>query len=216
VAGAEQRKTRLHDELGRRVPLSRLLRNGPRAALTGVLRLALGRRPPIPWISYDAQRLLARFLTRESEVLEFGSGMSTLWYARKAGHVTSIEDSRDWYAGMERRLGGLGNVDYHFAGHPAAYVSEAPDKLYDLIMIDGSWRDRCAEFAIAHLKPGGTIYLDNSDKGADPRNTGDTPRARRLLLEFAATHGLPSREFTDFAPTQLFVQRGLMVGPPAA
>ena len=47
------------------------------------------------------------------------------------------------------------------------------------------------------------------------QETGDIPQARAFLLEFAANEGLPAREFTDFAPTQLFVQRGLMVGGAA-
>ena len=58
----------------------------------------------------------------------------------------------------------------------------------------------------------GVIYLDNSDKGLD-ETTGDIPEARRLLLAFAEREGLPACEFTDFAPTQLHVQRGLWVGP---
>jgi SAM-dependent methyltransferase len=206
------RKTRLHDELGALVPLPHALRNGPRALGTGMLRLLFGYRPALPWISYDAQRILARFLTDRSEVLEFGSGMSTLWYAGKAGHVVSIEDDEAWYAKVSARLSAAGNIDYRFAPDPASYVGLAPDKPYDLIMIDGSWREDCARFAVRHLKPGGVIYLDNSDKGPNMQVTGDIPAARAFLLEFAAQQGLPSREITDFAPTQLFVQRGLMIG----
>ena len=44
-AGSDTRKTRLHDELGEAVSLGRLLRNGPRALLTGAARVLLGRRP---------------------------------------------------------------------------------------------------------------------------------------------------------------------------
>jgi len=207
-------KSRLHDELGQRVTLSRVLRNGPRAVGTGLSRLAFGYRPGLPWISYDAQRILARFLTGDSEVLEFGSGKSTLWYARHAGHVVSIEDDAAWFASVKAELGSISGIDYRFAPEPAAYVALAPDKPYDLIMIDGSWREDCARFAVEHLKPGGMIYLDNSDKGPNMQVTGDIPKARAFLLEFAAKEGLPSREITDFAPTQLFVQRGLMVGGP--
>jgi hypothetical protein len=206
------RKTRLHDELGAPVSLSRALRNGPRALGTGLLRLVFGYRPSLPWISYDAQRILGRFLDSGTEVLEFGSGMSTLWYARHAGHVVSIEDDRTWYDKVGARLSAVGNIEYRFAPDPDAYVGLAPDKLYDLIMIDGSWREDCARFAVRHLKPGGIIYLDNSDKGPNMQVTGDIPKARAFLIEFARNEGLPCHEITDFAPTQLFVQRGLMVG----
>jgi hypothetical protein len=210
-AGSDTRKTRLHDELGTRVPLGRLLRNGPRAVLTGAARVLFGWRQELPWISYDARKDLARVLTPRSKVLEFGSCMSTMWYSRHAGSVVSIEDYRPWFDLVSARIGKLGNVDYRFAADRAAYVALAPDQRYDLIMIDGSHRDDCVRFALEHLAPGGIIYLDNSDKGLD-ETTGNIPEAQRLLLAFAEREGLPVAEFTDFAPTQLHVQRGLWIG----
>jgi hypothetical protein len=211
IAGAPERKTRLHDQLGRAVPLSRALRNGPRALATGMARILLGWRPERPWISYDAQRVIAAFLGPDREVLEFGSGMSTMWFARKAGHVVSIEDDEAWHAAVGERLRAFGNIDYRFSADRPSYVALAPDKAYDLIMIDGSWREDCAEFAIRHLKPGGMIYLDNSDKADEGTKTGDVPSACATLIAFAERTGSTTLEFTDFAPTQLFVQRGLMV-----
>jgi predicted O-methyltransferase YrrM len=213
LAGSDTRITRFHDELGQPVPLGRALRNGPRALGGGLLRLTLGHRPELPWISYDAQAELARFLTPASRVIEFGSGISTIWYARRAGYVVSIENDRAWYEAIGARLGKFGNVDYRFAADRTAYLSAAPDQEFDLVMIDGNWREDGSRYAIGHLRPGGIIYLDNSDQGSSP-DTGDVPAARKQLLEFAARHGLPAREFTDFAPTQLHVQRGLMVGGP--
>ncbi len=210
-AGCETRKTRLHDELGAMVPLDRLLRNGPRALLTGLARVVFDWRQELPWISYDAQKQLARVLTKNSKVLEFGSGMSTMWYSRHAGTVVSMEDYRPWFDLVAPRVAKLGNVDYRFAADRGEYVGLAPDEKYDLIMIDGSHRDDCARFAVEHLAKGGVIYLDNSDQGLDQK-TGNVPEAKRILLAYAELEGLPTFEFTDFAPTQLHAQRGLWVG----
>ena len=210
-AGSVTRKTRFHDELGALVSLGRLLRNGPRAALTGVARVLFDWRQELPWISYDARAELERVLTSHSKVLEFGSGMSTMWYSRHTGSVVSIEDYRPWFDLVSPRVAKLGNVDYRFAANRAEYVGLAPAQQYDLIMIDGSFREDCARFAIEHLAENGVIYLDNSDKGLDGK-TGNVPEARRILLAFAAEKGLPTYEFTDFAPTQLHVQRGLWIG----
>ncbi|MFO1256755.1 MAG: class I SAM-dependent methyltransferase [Sphingomonadaceae bacterium] len=211
IAGGETRRSRLHDELGRRIATGPLLRNGPRALLSGAMRLLFGYRVPKPWISYDAQALLARFLNKHSRVLEFGSGMSTAWYARHAGSVCSIEDNRDWHDMVSEQLARHANVELRFAPDRSAYTGLAPDQEFDLIMIDGSYRDDCARFAIAHLAAGGTIYLDNCDMNPGTL-TGDVPEARRILLDFAKAENLPVREFTDLAPTQLHVQRGLWVG----
>lgn len=211
VAGAPTRKTRLHDELGNRVPLDRILRNGPRAVCSAVMRLALGRRPTAPWISYDARAIIERFLQPGHSVLEFGSGMSTVWYAQHAGSVVSIEDYEPWRQVVAGLVVPFANVDYRFGEGRDAYIGQAPDRLYDLIMIDGSWRLDCAQFAVGHLREGGMIYLDNSDKAFGP-DTGDIPAAAELLRILARDKGLAVREFTDFAPTQLFVQHGLMIG----
>ncbi len=212
-AGNLTRKSRFHDEFGERVSLDRAMRNGPQALITGIGRLLFKARPEIPWISYDAQALLASILTPASVVLEFGSGMSTAWYGRHAGQVVSIEDYEVWYQAVSARLAMLGNVEYHFAEDRAAYVGLAPDQPYDLIMIDGNWREDCVRFAISHLRIGGVIYLDNSDKQYGD-GTGDVPAAAAMLKDFACQQRLPLREFTDFAPTQLFVQRALMIGGP--
>lgn len=213
IAGGATRRTRFHDELGQPISLGRALRNGPRALATGLARVLFGVRPERPWISYDAQVALAAILGPESDVLEFGSGMSTAWYCRHARHVVSIEDDQAWYDAIAARLKPLANVDYRFANGRAEYIRLAPERDFDLIMIDGNWRDDCAAFALRHLKAGGVIYLDNSDKQVGP-GTGDVPKAVAILKEMAMHEGLPIREFTDFAPTQLFVQRGLMTGGP--
>lgn len=213
LAGSAYRRTRLHDERGNIVPLSRALRNGPRALATGLARLVFSKRPERPWISYDAQQVIARHLDRSSRVLEFGSGMSTIWYARRAGRVTSVEDDRAWFEMIRGRLAGEGNVDYRLAGSPDDYL-DVPRIKYDLIMIDGRYRDRCVEAVLPLLAERGMIYLDNSDRCV-AGTSGDIPAARAALQAFASDRRLTVRYFTDFAPTQLFVQQGMLVGPAA-
>lgn len=221
IAGSETRRTRLHDERGNRVSLSRLLRNGSRAVASAI-PAKLGLRAVRPWISYDAQAEIAAFLDKSKRLLEFGSGMSTVWYAEHAGEVVSIEDYRPWFEQVrgiiaQRRAT---NIRYRFAGaddYAELALDERADG-FDLVMVDGSQRDRCVQTAIELIRPGGMIYLDNSDKGFGDA-TGDVPAARQLLLDFAARDGADVTLFTDFAPTQLFVQEGLMVrrlaNPPA-
>lgn len=212
LAGSATRVSRFHDELGGVISAGRLIRNAPRAVFSGLARILFNKRPQVPWISYDAQADVARALSPQSRVLEFGSGMSTMWYAGRAKRVVSIEDHQGWFDLIARQVRALSNVDYRFAKSREAYVAAATDEQFDLIVIDGSYRDDCARFAIEHLNGGGVIYLDNCDMGIDPL-TGDVPEARRILTSFAARNGLPTREYTDFAPTQFHVQRGLWVGP---
>ena len=212
-----QRKSRLHDEKGNRIALSRLAMNGPRAAVTGIMRLAFGYRPVLPWISYDAIAALDDFLGRNSRVLEFGSGMSTLWYAWRAGQVCSVEDSPEWFSLVQQGLQAarLQNVIYRHTATRAEYCRfmSHDEHGFDLVMVDGISRAACVSHSLSLLRPKGILYLDNSDKHSTEAG-GDTRDAERLVLDAARVRGGTVTYFTDFAPTQLFVQQGMMLRLP--
>jgi len=213
------RKTRLHDEKGNRVTFPRLLGNGSRACLTGIGRVVFGLHPECPWISYDAIRCLRRHLTASSKVLEFGSGMSTIWLARHASQVQSVENYEPWHKRVSHLLEkhGIRNVNYKFAATKSEYVH--PDfngqNEYDLILVDGAFRSDCIRNSIPFLKPGGILYLDNSDKDSGPRG-GDVRLAEEFALDHAKRTHSAVTYYTDFAPTQFTPNQGLMITPSAA
>lgn len=196
-------------------PISRLARNLPRAFVSGLWRLGAGRLPERPWISYDAQREIDLFLASRPfpRVLEFGSGQSTRWYARRCADIVSLEADPIWYARIQPQLSGISGIDYRLASNREEFAFPKVDGRFDLVMIDGPWRDDCVDFAIERAASGAIIYLDNSDKSANP-SEGDVPAARRRLIEFAQETGSEWREFTDFAPAQFFAQRGLLIRTP--
>ena len=214
ISGSSGRISRFHDEQGALVPLSRVLRNMPLALGGGIVRLMSGRLPRQPWISYDAQRSIAAFLASRdgARVLEFGSGQSTLWYAKRCAELISIEADPVWHARIAGQLAGSEGIEYRLALKREEFASPPVQGKFDFVMIDGPWRDDCAGFALDHLAEDGAIYLDNSDKFANPCE-GDVPGARQRLIAFAAQTNREWQEFTDFAPAQFFVQRGLLVGP---
>ncbi|MFN2100387.1 O-methyltransferase [Altererythrobacter sp. MF3-039] len=212
--GTGRATPRYRDELGEAVSLSRLLNNGPRAVVSGMGRLAFGYRPKLPWISYDASEALARILDpSRSRVLEFGSGMSTAWYAERAARVVAIESNRHWYQVGKRNLAGLSNVELIFAPTREAYLEIPAEDNFDLVIVDGEWRDECVDIAVKLLAKGGVIFLDNSDK--QDLGVGNVALAREKLVDFARRSDLPYSELTDFAPTAFFVQRALWIGPGA-
>lgn len=49
-----------------------------------------------PWITFSAIRFLDRFLTREMRVFEYGTGGSTLYFARRVGQIVSVEHDKIW------------------------------------------------------------------------------------------------------------------------
>jgi hypothetical protein len=217
LRGDELRKSRLHDEKGNFVGWRRMALHAPLAVSSGLLRLSVGHRPLRPWISYSAASYLSHFLNSSKRVLEFGSGMSTMWYADRSAEVCSVEDCTPWYEKVSAiiKSKGISNITYQLAENEQQYVNfRAEDPVgFDLIMVDGSYRSRCAAQATALVRQCGIIYLDNSDKDSSTKG-GDMRSAEDCLREFASRIGAAILEFTDFAPTQFFVQQGLLLRMP--
>lgn len=182
------------------------------------MRIALDYRPELPWISYEAIHLLDDFLSPTSRVLEFGSGMSTIWYAKSKAQVYSVEDYRPWHDKISLILQarGLNNVHYQFADNPGEYQSFMNDDTegFDLIMVDGNYRSACIAGSVKLLKPGGILYLDNSDKHSTSQG-GDTRLDEEYALSFAQKKGATITYITDFAPTQFFVNQALLIKLPS-
>ena len=202
---------RLADEKGNPIPFSRLLRNGPKALYTALGYKFLNARPQVPWISYDACQMLTRVLMRETEVLEFGSGNSTLWFARHFQTVFSVEHNAEWYSCVQLMLrkAGLNNVHYFLNDAPAySGFKEAEGRQFDFVLVDGIIRSACVVTALQRVKPDSILYLDNSDKHP---HGGDTRLAEEALLMAAHDRGGRVLYFTDFAPTDFFGNQGMMV-----
>jgi predicted O-methyltransferase YrrM len=136
--------------------------------------------------------------------------MSTVWYAQHFGQVFSVEDNEGWYQQVRQLLTVRAplNVHYHFhQGSAYCNYSEAASQPFDFAMVDGSDRSGCMKFALAHVKKDSLVYLDNSDKHP---GGGDTRGAEAQLLEAVRDRAGRCIYFTDFAPTDLFVNQGLL------
>jgi SAM-dependent methyltransferase len=217
LRGDGLRKSRFHDEKGNRIHPSLLWRHAGPALITHLSRLVLGYRPALPWICYGGIDFLTNRLGPESRVLEFGSGMSTVWYASRARQVCSVEDYRPWFEKVRGlvKSRGLDNVHYRFAESPEDYTNfmQGDAEGFDLVMIDGSHRSECIRKSAGLLRPGGVLYLDDSDK--DTAKGGDMRTAEELLRDLARQKGGVIHEFCDFSPTQFFVKQGIAWELPA-
>lgn len=217
VKGHEQRKSRFHDAKGNFMGWSRLAKHFPLAIGTGILRYVFGHRPSLPWISYEGISILKSYLNNQSCVFEYGSGMSTAWYAQHAGSVVSVEDQQSWYKKVSSQLEDLhlSNVKYLFAESPKSYSNsiEKEGCKFDLVIVDGSHRDTCMEKALEYVKPGGIIYLDNSDAYVYFGNE-HVLEAEKKALEYAKENDAEVKYITDFSPGEFFVHEALMIFLP--
>ena len=135
--------------------------------------------PDCPWLSPAAILLLDNWLKKTDSGFEWGSGRSTLWLARRVGQLVSVEDNPEWYAKVRENLTrqGLTNVNYRLfecgelneqsepENHPYAdAIGEYPDGHFDFIFVDGNLRLPCMRKALAKLKVGGLLALDNANR----------------------------------------------------
>src|SRR2546421_12637639 len=80
------------------------------------LRVELYERRNIdkPWLTPQAIDLLSTMLLPSDVALEWGSGRSTCWIARRVKHLTSVEADGNWAARVREMLAeqNIANVDY--------------------------------------------------------------------------------------------------------
>lgn len=119
---------------------------------------------PIPWYTYPAIEYLRSFVFEERDVFEFGAGNSSLFWARRSRSVISVEDDLKWFQHIDSR--GKGNQVVIHRSQEEDYVRclSEQGRCFDIIVIDGKWRMKCAVEAVKYLERGGMIVLDNSDR----------------------------------------------------
>jgi predicted O-methyltransferase YrrM len=129
--------------------------------------------PDHPWLTRAANEILQSLLRKEDVGLEFGSGRSTLWFAKRIKHLTSVEHDEHWFKKVKSDLesNALYNVDYLFK--PASEGEPVPASPYllvvdkfspnslDFVLVDGAYRSYCALGSIGKLRPGGILIIDN-------------------------------------------------------
>src|SRR5882757_5946449 len=132
----------------------------------------------IPWFSYAAIDFLEDFLRPHMTVCEYGSGGSTLFFARRVRSVFSIEDNSEWFARVKAELTAKSLRNATLCLHPfnfketggfedSAYLHAVPEEQFDVIVVDGSeeWdhvRPICFAKAETRIKAGGIIIVDDS------------------------------------------------------
>ena len=54
---------------------------------------------PVPWLTEGAIEFLEQYLTEHpsAKILEFGTGASTIWFAKRTPNLYSIEHDPSWF-----------------------------------------------------------------------------------------------------------------------
>ena len=171
--------------------MTRSFKHWTPAYLFNRLRQRLYQRthPDLPWLTPEAVRILSEVLRSTDVGLEFGSGRSTLWFAQRVAFLTTVEHNPEWHrrVSVQARRMGLTNLACLLIPreHPAAGplpcplpegAGRASDPMYaraaerfadgslDFILVDGIFRDVCANAALGKLSCGGLFILDDAHR----------------------------------------------------
>lgn len=118
----------------------------------------------VPWYTYPAIQYLSSFDFGNCDVFEFGSGNSSLFWASRARSVVSVEIDKEWFEAGDRNKQPNQTLLYRPDAPGYVHALTEQGRLFDVIVIDGNWRDQCVQVAPRHLRVGGMIVLDNSDR----------------------------------------------------
>lgn len=120
----------------------------------------------IPWYTYSSISFLEGRIEKNMSVFEYGSGNSTIWWAKRVENIISCENDAQWFAKMNPLI--QENVEYIHVDSLATdnYEKEIQkhDKKFDVVIIDGRNRVNCAKNSLDSLKNDGVIIWDNSDR----------------------------------------------------
>ena len=144
-----------------------------------------------PWWTWPCMAVIKTWDLKDKIWLEFGAGLSTAWLRSRCKWVDSIEANNDWaakaakycnengqYHGIihsanlsdgiqEQKQAYFDLIPSHYGGlsHEPSAVALLFDRVYDIISVDGMWRNECLKWAIDHFKGrGGILVVDNMDQ----------------------------------------------------
>ena len=131
---------------------------------TRAARRALDARgAPIPWFTYPAIALLSERIDAGWRVLEFGSGMGTLWWSQRVADHVAIEHDAAWAELIAKQTRAtIHRVDGATA---AAYVAPVEgQERFDVVIVDGIHRNECLLAARDLVVPDGIVILDDAQR----------------------------------------------------
>lgn len=121
---------------------------------------------PLPWVTYSFIDFIKPRLDRDFSIFEYGSGSSTLFYAKRVRRVVSVEHDEAWYNKIVKTKAQNAEMIFSKLETGGEYSRKAATlgEQFDIIIVDGRDRVNCCISSAAALTPAGVIVLDDSER----------------------------------------------------
>lgn len=119
---------------------------------------------PIPWCTYPFIKFIEPRLKKDFTVFEYGSGNSTIWYAKKVKQIISVENDEAWFKVISKILPANAKLIYIKSDIDGEYCRSVIKQniKFNIIIIDGRDRINSIKFSVNQLTDDGIIVFDNS------------------------------------------------------
>lgn len=153
----------------------------------------------LPWWSYSAINFIDQIVPTSAEVLELGSGYSTLWWLSRGNRVVAIEPSPEWATKVAQEAN-FASERLRMLNHDpstALTLPEISNTKFDIIVIDHSGdRSTATEDFFPFLADQGILIFDNSDR---PEYASG--------LQFLSNKGYSRLDFFGLGPINAFASQ---------
>lgn len=129
-----------------------------------------------PWLTWPFMEEIKKWDLSDKILLEFGAGRGSAWWWSKCKWVDTIESNSEWAMiscddigkhllydkGQMHYINVADGVDEQM---PLYFDAIPKDKQYDIIVVDGLYREDSLRWALNHFKGrGGILFVDNMDQ----------------------------------------------------
>jgi predicted O-methyltransferase YrrM len=122
--------------------------------------------PSVPWLTAKSIWIIDSLLKPNDKMIEFGSGRSTSWFAQRVKELISVETDRLWYEKVKVDVEKFKNTNLKFLNNDIEFrnlIATIDNSSIDISLIDGAYRELCANLLIYKMKLGGVMIIDNAN-----------------------------------------------------
>lgn len=146
---------------------------------------------PVAWVTYPFMHFIQPRLSRVTNIFEYGSGNSTLYYSNFVESVVGVEHDKGWFEEIKSLMPKNVNLfycDLDTGGEYCKFSSSLGNK-FDVIIVDGRDRVNCIKESWVNLSDGGVMVLDDSERDKYQEGIG-----------FLTDNGFRRIDFWGFSP----------------
>ena len=160
-----------------------------------------GKGKALPWVTYSFIDFIKERINKTQHIFEYGSGSSTIFYAERAGSVTSVEHDKGWFDKVKNTSPANAEMIFCHLEKDGEYAKKATllGKRFDIIIVDGRDRVNCCKYSVDALSSNGVLVLDDSER--------EVYNPARVLLK---TQGFKEISFSGISPG-LFYEKATSV-----